>query len=232
MSSFTARVIIYGVILLCYSCSVPMVETECVRNGEVRRIEVLNKSLYHLPGVFKPDVTSLFLLENTEIQAGETMLDLGTGTGIQAIFHAQRASRIVATDIDPCAVENARLNIEYHGLEEKIEIRRGDLFEPLKDGERFDVITFAPPFPRKVPKDGSPLQGEIYNDPDWMLIVRFFKGVRRYLEDGGRIFYMLGFTRNMPYLETIVEENDLVIKSKKTMLIDEQELSVFEIVPR
>lgn len=74
----------------------------------------------------------------------ESVLDLGTGCGIQAM-HARRFSRrVVATDISVRALHLARFNAELNGID-GIEFRLGSLFEPVA-GETFDRIVTNPPF--------------------------------------------------------------------------------------
>lgn len=73
-----------------------------------------------------------------------TVLDLGTGCGIQALHASRWAGRVVATDISERALGFARLNAALNGIG-NIEFRRGDLFAPVA-GERFDRIVSNPPF--------------------------------------------------------------------------------------
>jgi len=83
-----------------------------------------------------------------------SVLDLGTGCGIQALHAARHAQRVVATDISKRALAiaafNARLN-EVDG----IEFRRGSLYEPVR-GERFDHIVSNPPFVITPRSEGVP----------------------------------------------------------------------------
>lgn len=74
----------------------------------------------------------------------ESVLDLGTGCGIQALHARRFARRVVATDISERALRYARLNAELNGLD-GIEFRLGSLYEPVA-GERFDRIVTNPPF--------------------------------------------------------------------------------------
>lgn len=74
----------------------------------------------------------------------DTVLDLGTGCGIQALHARRFARRVVATDISERALGFARLNAELNGLD-GIEFRLGSLYEPVA-GERFDRIVSNPPF--------------------------------------------------------------------------------------
>jgi HemK-related putative methylase len=79
-------------------------------------------------------------------------LDLGTGSGIGAVFAARRGFEVVATDINPEAVRCARLNAILNRLEDRIEVRQGDLFASVA-GETFDLVLFNPPFFAGVPRD-------------------------------------------------------------------------------
>ncbi|HSR53908.1 MAG TPA: methyltransferase [Acidobacteriota bacterium] len=81
-------------------------------------------------------------------------LDLGTGSGVGAVFAARRGYRVTAVDLNPEAVRNARINVLLNGLEESIEILHGDLFQAVK-GRRFDLILFNPPFFQGSPRDAD-----------------------------------------------------------------------------
>lgn len=72
-----------------------------------------------------------------------TVLDLGTGSGVQALIAARSAARIVATDVSWRALDYARLNAALNGAE--LDLRTGSLYEPVA-GERFDRIVCNPPF--------------------------------------------------------------------------------------
>lgn len=74
----------------------------------------------------------------------ERALDLGTGCGVQVLHLAGRAGEIVATDVNPRALELARLSWALSGID-GVEAREGSLFDPVA-GERFDLIVANPPF--------------------------------------------------------------------------------------
>ncbi|MCF6209945.1 MAG: methyltransferase [Gammaproteobacteria bacterium] len=152
------------------------------------------------PGVFQPSPDSMALLRHTQIRADEMVLDIGTGTGIQAIFAARVAHRVVATDINPVAVENTRFNAYRLGLADRISVRLSDLFSAIGPQERFDVILFNIEYPN--------------SDADlvlWDVHERFFAQVRRHLKPGGRIYYQFGFRRNMARLQDMLRRNGLQI---------------------
>ncbi|MGW9531208.1 methyltransferase [Paenibacillus terrae] len=75
----------------------------------------------------------------------ESMVDLCSGSGIQAILGANFSKKSIGVEINPLVVPVTRLNVMLNDLEEKIEIKEGNLYEPLK-GMTFDLITSNPPF--------------------------------------------------------------------------------------
>ncbi len=79
---------------------------------------------------------------------GSVVLDLGTGSGAIAVAVAVSAplARVVATDVCPGAIEVARRNALRHDCSERIELRLGDCFEPVRSGEKFDLIVSNPPY--------------------------------------------------------------------------------------
>ncbi|WP_372499453.1 DUF7059 domain-containing protein [Streptomyces lichenis] len=71
-------------------------------------------------------------------------LDLGAGSGIQALHAAQHATRVTATDLNPRALAFTRLTLALSGAPEA-ELRSGSLFEPV-ESETYDLIVSNPPF--------------------------------------------------------------------------------------
>ncbi|MFV2121535.1 methyltransferase, partial [Streptomyces sp. Act-28] len=71
-------------------------------------------------------------------------LDLGTGSGVQALHAARHATRVTATDLNPRALEFARLTLALSGAPEA-DLRTGSLFEPVVT-ETYDLIVSNPPF--------------------------------------------------------------------------------------
>lgn len=74
-----------------------------------------------------------------------TALDLGTGSGIQALHAARHATRVTATDLNPRALAFTRLTLALSGMPEA-ELLEGSLFEPVPAGAAYDLIVSNPPF--------------------------------------------------------------------------------------
>jgi HemK-related putative methylase len=138
------------------------------------------------PGVFSPEFSLIgdLLVEAMDIQAEEVVLDLGTGTGFQAIVASDRAKGVVAIDKQPEAFRCASKNVELNHMEEKIEVRHGDLFSAVTPTETFDVILFNIPFPPWKPK--TPWQDANF-DEGHQLLRRFLSQAKSFLKAGGRI---------------------------------------------
>jgi release factor glutamine methyltransferase len=115
-----------------------------------------------LPNVFNPAlyrtgpllVQALATLPAAVPEHGDAAraLDMGTGSGLGAIFAARMGYHVTAVDINADAVRCARINALQHHLEACIDVRQGDLFEPVQD-ERFDLVLFNPPFFRGRPRN-------------------------------------------------------------------------------
>ena len=72
------------------------------------------------------------------------VLDLCTGSGVQALIASRYASEAVGVDLNPRAVRFARFNAQLNGIE-NVRFHQGDLYAPVS-GERFDAILANPPF--------------------------------------------------------------------------------------
>ncbi|MCL5779376.1 MAG: 50S ribosomal protein L11 methyltransferase [Firmicutes bacterium] len=66
------------------------------------------------------------------IKGGETVADVGTGTGILAITSAKLgAARVFAVDLDEVAVNVARENARLNKVEDKVEVLHGNLLDQV-----------------------------------------------------------------------------------------------------
>jgi ribosomal protein L3 glutamine methyltransferase len=79
--------------------------------------------------------------------AVESVLDLCTGSGCLAILASRRFpnARVDAVDISKDALEVAARNVGEYGLQDRVTLYRGDLFEPIGDS-RYNLIISNPPY--------------------------------------------------------------------------------------
>jgi SAM-dependent methyltransferase len=108
-------------------------------------------------------------------------LDLGTGSGVQALHLTRHAGDVVATDVSTRCVQLAELTFGLNGV--NVDLRSGDLYEPVAD-DTFDLIVSNPPFVI------SPGTGErlVYRDsglPSDEMVRRVATGSVDHLNDHG-----------------------------------------------
>lgn len=143
--------------------------------------------------VYEPSDDSFILANNLNINSNDRVLEIGTGSGIVAMYASKLAKKVVATDINFNAIELAKKNFLANDIT-NIRLLFGDLFEPIKaepkDKQNFDVILFNIPY---LPTDeceilennlnyafDGGLDGRKIIDP-------FLNQVKDYLNEGGRI---------------------------------------------
>lgn len=140
------------------------------------------------PQVYEPAEDTFLLANNLEVERMSRALEIGTGTGLIAILASRKARMVIATDINPhaldCTLKNIIANKAYN-----VELRKGDLFEPVKD-EKFDLILFNTPY---LPtSEDETVDGEL--DAAWNggpsgreVIDRFLCEVKDHLNPGGKV---------------------------------------------
>ena len=134
-----------------------------------------------------------------EVRESDRVLDMGTGSGVNAILAASKAAEVVAVDINPVAVEAARNNAAYNGVADRIAIRRSDVFSNV-DGE-FDLIIFDPPFRWFAPRD---LLEAATTDENYRAMTRFFREARQHLAPEGRMLIFFGSSGDLTYLQRLI----------------------------
>jgi release factor glutamine methyltransferase len=115
------------------------------------------------------------VLDWAAARPGLAAADVGTGSGAIALALATEGTfeRVVATDVEPGALEAARANHAAAAPAAAVEFRLGDGLAPLA-GERFDVLVSNPPYIGTV--ESPSLDAEVR---DWEPAAALFAG-----EDG------------------------------------------------
>ena len=197
-------------------------------DDQLRVRKVCGIRIVVLPGVFdgvrlRTGAVLAQMLNPDTCPPGARALDLGTGSGIAAIVAARYAARVIATDINPEAVRCAQLNILAHHLEERVETRVGDLFEPVR-GERFEVILFNPPYFRGRPRD---LSDCAWRSPD--VFDRFLRELPAHLTPGGRALVVLSSDGDIAV--ALGSAAHLAVRAVHARDLLNETLTVYEIQP-
>ena len=157
---------------------------------------------------FTPSTISTLLAKEMHIEEGDIAIDVGCGSGILSIIAAKLgASHVYAVDKSPDVVEVGRLNAEANGVGDKITFYSGDLFGPIDDSVRADVII----------GDVSGIPDSLADDSGWFptkggggargseLPIRMLDEARRRLKAGGRLFLPTG---------TLQDEDSILASAK------------------
>ena len=136
--------------------------------------------------VYVPAEDSYLLAENLEIENGKSVLEIGTGSGIVAMYASKLTDKVTATDINFDAITLAESNFKENNID-NIELLFGNLFEPVGN-RKFDVILFNTPY---LPTE----EGEVLDDTinyafdgglnGRKVIDLFLNEVGNHLNDGG-----------------------------------------------
>lgn len=191
---------------------------------------ILGKKFILCPRVFSPvgTMTSEFLARHLVVNLGDIVLDLGTGTGIQAIIAAEKTRKVVASDINPHAVSCAKKNVQLNYLEDKIKVREGDLFQPVKH-EHFDLIIWSPPY--------LPLEYHSILERSWCcgenseLIERFLYEAKEHLTNNGKIEAVYSTIGNISTLLTKAESENYNVSIVASIEAPLEKIKVFIFTP-
>lgn len=125
--------------------------TTKLKQGE--RMDDLQLNGYEIiqnPQRFCFGIDAVLLSDFTKVKKDETVLDLGTGTGILPILLAAKTAgkHFTGLEIQEESADMARRSVEHNGLTGKIDIITGDIKEAAEifGPAFFDVIVTNPPY--------------------------------------------------------------------------------------
>jgi release factor glutamine methyltransferase len=199
--------------------------------AEGQTVRYLDKEFLVYPDTFWPFADSLPLVEHFRIEPGESVLDVGTGSGVIGIFACYRgAARVVGVDINPAAVRSATHNVQAHGFAGTMQVLQSDLFTALGD-QRFDVITANLPFRNKPAHDVVAMSQW---DTDFRTNTRFFEQARQHLNSNGRIYFVQSNFGEIETMMRLARAAGLQVAEFARHAIDDsrrQEFVVYEMTP-
>jgi len=165
-----------------------------------------------LPKVYKGSTDTELFCKILKIKKGQDVWDIGTGTGLIALTAKQKGARyVLATDLNPDAVKNAKENSKMLGL--KIDVRQADVFGSIK--KKVDIITFNPPFTDQGAKQKHEIS---FWDKDHKTLRNFFNNLNKHLKLNGKVLIAWSSFGDTKKLSKIAKEFDLSLKQvgKKT----------------
>lgn len=152
-----------------------------------------NKSFCLHPEVYVPSDDSLLLSHHSRALSCGSVLDMGTGCGIQAVLAAEKAEKVLAVDINEKALSLAKENAKLNQLGHKISFRQSNLFSSIKPEEKFDMIIFNPPYlpTTECEQTSGPLDLAWNGGSDGRMVIdRFLTKFQAYLNKGGSLLML------------------------------------------
>lgn len=123
------------------------------------------------------------MLQTLEIQPGQRVLEIGTGSGFTAACMGYLGASVLSIDIYEDLVGRARRRLERLSIE-GVEVRQADALGDFDPGERFDAIAVT---------------GSAAEVPE---------RIRQWVKPGGRLFAVRGFSPVMEAVTMTRTEHD------------------------
>lgn len=174
--------------------------------------------------MYEPREDSFMLKDLVKKYAKGIVLDMGTGTGVQAIEAAKskKVVKVYALDIDKEVIDYCRENTD----DKKITFLRSDLFHIFKIDKRFkdlkfDTILFNPPY---LPDDARvkdiALDG---GKSGYELICKFINQTINYIKPTTKILLLFSSLTGKEKLENYLHKKRLKFKEidKKKFFFEE-----------
>ena len=151
----------------------------------------------------RPETEELCQWIAEEIQEGQNLLDVGTGSGCIAISIAlDTHAEVTAWDIADEALATAKKNAI--NLNANVKVEKQDILQPPSDGRQWDIIVSNPPYICEKEKSGMD-NNVLEHEPHLALFVpdddplRFYRAIARYATSSLSMAGTLYFEINPAY---------------------------------
>ncbi len=153
--------------------------------------------------IYEPREDSFLLAKYVDKFAKGKVLDLGTGSGIQAEIALKYTKNVLAVDIDKKAVDFVK--------KKNIKSEVSNLFSKVKG--KFDLIIFNPPYlPEESLEDKESKKITTGGKYGYEILEIFFYKVNNYLKDNGKILIVFSSLTNKNKVNTIIKKNNFKFK--------------------
>lgn len=183
--------------------------------GKKRNFKFKNIDLIVLPKVFHPGLfisTKLLLnLADSLDLNNKTVLELGAGSGAISVFCAKQGANVTATDINPTAIENVKLNANRN--EVTIHTIASDLFTEIPENT-FDYVFINPPYYPKKPTNDEEFAW--YCGEEFEYFKNLFAQLNAYIDSGSTVFIILSEDCELTKIKCIahIKQFELVLYKK------------------
>jgi release factor glutamine methyltransferase len=186
--------------------------------------------------VYEPAEDTFLLIESISAKKDESVLEIGTGCGLIALECANTGSNVVCTDINPFAVNLTKKNysINKNLIKGNFEVRKGDMFKPIKENEVFDKIIFNPPYlPTK--------KGELIGGSGWFDLATnggidgvkytkmFIDKIDIFLKEKGNAYFIFSSLSDKKKLEDYIKNRNFKFKVVSDCSFNDETISVYRL---
>ncbi len=175
--------------------------------------------------VYLPREDSFLLADQVRKHSKGVVLDMGTGSGIQAeaALELPEVTSVYAVDKDPKAVQHCKKSVKNR----KLICYKSDLFAAFKGKKqiKFDTIIFNPPY---LPADGNkPDMALIGGKKGYETIERFLDQAPKFLKPDGSILLLFSSQTHKYKVEELIAYNGLDFKPVSSARLFFEELFVY-----
>jgi release factor glutamine methyltransferase len=174
--------------------------------------------------IYEPAEDSYLMKEFVMEFAWGRVLDMGTGSGIQALsaLPIPNVREVLAVDVNENVINKLNKKIKHDQLR-KIKVIQSDLFSNVTG--QFNIVIFNSPY---LPQDKGIEDKAIYGGrKGWEVSEKFFQGVSKHLFSDGKILYLFSSLTNKEKIEEILRNNLLKWKELGRKKFAFEELYVY-----
>ena len=155
--------------------------------------------------VYAPSDDTLLMLSAINPKADQSVLEMGTGSGIIALHCAKTGCEVTAADISEKSLDCAKINAQINYL--AIEFIQSDLFSNIT--AKYDIIIFNPPYLSGQDAEVLAVDDKrqlVGGEEGHEISVKFMEQASQHLSENGQI-----------YLLTSTETSDKVIERARQL---------------
>jgi len=157
---------------------------------------------------------------------GQRFLEIGAGSGLISIHAAKKGARVIATDINPVAIECLLRNCDKNKV--KPEIILSDLFANIPE-QSFDIIATNPPYYKKQPQ--TPADHAWYCGENGEYFEQLFTKLRKYIHKNSIVLMVLSEECDINMISEIAFRHNFHMQKKITKKSVWEYLYIYQIIP-